>query len=209
MGLGSAPVYALDSDDDENSTNQSVSGLISTLRTAYRAKDFDRVEAILVVRETKLKREIENAKKENALVKGARDVAQEKERRAEERYEKLLEEAKKGQQEEKSVLFELRRKNCELECAKEKAESEAELWKRRFVELKIKKLEEDAAMLVNAEANDFERFENVNDVNAVDVKMEDGAFDCDGNTSAIKGNTDSQSAGINITYIWWIRVKTY
>jgi hypothetical protein len=73
MGLGSAPVYELDSDDDEASTNQSVSELISTLRTAYRAKDVGRVEAILVVRETELKREIENAKKENTLVKGARE----------------------------------------------------------------------------------------------------------------------------------------
>jgi hypothetical protein len=77
------------------------------------------------------------------------------------------------------------------------------------VDLKIRKSEQDAAMLVNAEANALERFENVNDVYAVEVKMEDDAFDCDGNTSAIKGNTDSQSAGINFTYIWWIRVKTY
>jgi chromosome segregation ATPase len=203
MGSGSTPVYALDSDDDDASTNRSISELISTLRIAYRSKDFDRVEAKLVARETRLKREIEDAKKENALLKDALDVAREKERRAEERYEKLLEEVKKGQQEEKSVLFELKRKNCELECALAKAESNAEFWKSGFGEFgtRISKLEEDYVMLVNDE--------NVNKVNAVHVKMEDDAFDCDGNTSAIKGNTDLQNAGTNFTYIWWIRVKTY
>ncbi|KAE8056045.1 hypothetical protein FH972_012844 [Carpinus fangiana] len=196
MGSGSTPVYALDSDDDDASTNRSISELISTLRIAYRSKSFDRVEAKLVARETRLKREIEDAKKENALLKDALDVAREKERRAEERYEKLLEEMKKGQQEEKSALFELRRKNCELECAIAKAESNAEFWKSRFgeFEIRISKLEEDYAMLVNDEANAFERFENVNKVNAVHVTMEDDAFDCDGNTSAIKGNTDLQNA---------------
>ena len=42
--------------------------MVSKLRTAYQRKDFDQVKEILVARETKLKREFENEKKENSLL---------------------------------------------------------------------------------------------------------------------------------------------
>ena len=42
--------------------------MVSKLRTAYQSKDFDQVKEILVARETKLKREFENEKKENLLL---------------------------------------------------------------------------------------------------------------------------------------------
>ena len=42
--------------------------MVSKLRTAYQRKDFDQVKEILVARETKLKREFENEKKENLLL---------------------------------------------------------------------------------------------------------------------------------------------
>ena len=42
--------------------------MVSKLRTAYKSKDFDQVKEILVARETKLKREFENEKKENSLL---------------------------------------------------------------------------------------------------------------------------------------------
>ena len=42
--------------------------MVSKLRTAYQHKDFDQVKEILVARETKLKREFENEKKENLLL---------------------------------------------------------------------------------------------------------------------------------------------
>ena len=42
--------------------------MVSKLRTAYQSKDFDQVKEILVARETKLKREFENEKKENSLL---------------------------------------------------------------------------------------------------------------------------------------------
>lgn len=213
MSLRSVPGSALGSEGDK-AKNLSISELISTLRTAYRTKDFDRVEEILVAREAKLKKEIENGKKQYSslleqcevgkldricledeqkskieelkTMKEALEVSRERERKAEERYEKVLEEVKKSK-EEKLMVSEIRRKNCEVECARVRAEGEVELWKRRFEELNIRvsKLEED---LMDLEPP--------------------VALDCDGNTSKeagaglnfddspIKENVDLQAAGI-------------
>lgn len=216
MSLRSVPGSALGSEGDK-AKNLSISELISTLRTAYRTKDFDRVEEILVAREAKLKKEIENGKKQYSslleqcevgkldricledevneqkskieelkTMKEALEVSRERERKAEERYEKVLEEVKKSK-EEKLMVSEIRRKNCEVECARVRAEGEVELWKRRFEELNIRvsKLEED---LMDLEPP--------------------VALDCDGNTtkeagaglnlddSPIKENVDLQAAGI-------------
>uniref|UniRef100_A0A7N2LJK0 Uncharacterized protein n=1 Tax=Quercus lobata TaxID=97700 RepID=A0A7N2LJK0_QUELO len=56
MSSWPVPAFALDSNGDcTNPKNQSISKLVSKLRTAYWSKDFDRVEEILVARETKLK----------------------------------------------------------------------------------------------------------------------------------------------------------
>uniref|UniRef100_A0A2N9FY80 Uncharacterized protein n=1 Tax=Fagus sylvatica TaxID=28930 RepID=A0A2N9FY80_FAGSY len=216
MSLRSVPGSDLGSDGDK-AKNLSISELISTLRTAYRTKDFDRVEEILVAREAKLKKEIENEKKQYSslleqyevgkldricledvvneqkskieelkTMKEDLEVSRERERKAEERYEKLLEEVKKSK-EEKLMVSEIRRKNCEVECARVRAEGEVELWKKRFEELNIRvsKLEED---LMDLEPP--------------------VALDCDGNTtkeagaglnlddSPIKENVDLQAADV-------------
>ena len=167
MSSRPVPAFALDSNGDcTNPKNWSISELVSKLRNAYQSKDFDLVEEILVARETKLKREIENEKKENALLtekfqmenldrinledelenqKKALEAALERERKAEE--------AKNSKQDEKNVVGVLRRRICELECENVKAKGEVELWKKRFEELgiRVSKLEEDIAMLTDLE----------------------------------------------------------
>ncbi|KAK7820263.1 hypothetical protein CFP56_038997 [Quercus suber] len=167
MSSRPVPAFALDSNGDcTNPKNQSISELVSKLRTAYRSKDFDRVEEVLVARETKLKREFENEKKQNALLtekfqmenldriyledelenqKKALEAALERERKAEE--------AKNSKQDVKNVVGVLRRRICELECENVKAKGEVDLWKKRFEELgiRVSKLEEDIAMLTDLE----------------------------------------------------------
>ena len=67
MSSRPVPAFALDNNGDcTNPKNQSISELVSKLRIAYRSKDLDRVEEILVAREMKLKREFQNEKRENA-----------------------------------------------------------------------------------------------------------------------------------------------
>lgn len=180
-----------------------------------------------------LEEELSKQKKENkdlkrlvAVEKGARDVAEQKERTAEERYEKLLEDVKKGEQEEeKSVIFKLRKKCRELECSKVMADGEIELWKGRFraLEIRVSSLEEDTAMLVNVglqvsrncygNASEIEEkgssgksgLKNGN--HTVPLTSQVNGLDCKGNTSivrdggltlhsSIEGNGDLQSAGI-------------
>ncbi|KAL4651460.1 hypothetical protein ACB092_01G161400 [Castanea dentata] len=167
MSSRPVPAFALDGNGDcTNPKNQSISELVAKLRTAYRSQDFDRAEEILVARETKLKREIEKEKKENALLteklqmenldriyledelenqKKALEAALERERKAEE--------AKNSKQDEKNVVGVLRRRICDLECENVKAKGEVELWKKRFEELgiRVSKLEEDIAMLTDSE----------------------------------------------------------
>ncbi|KAF5478128.1 hypothetical protein F2P56_004713 [Juglans regia] len=144
-----AAMCVLDSDNEGSASDRNISELISRLRTAYRTKDFDRVEEILVSREVKLKRELNKQK-------------------------------------------------CEVE-----------LWKRRFEELgiRVSKLEEDTAMLMdmgpqvsnkcgdNASVKEEKccgkgRVEN--GTNTVDVSIQNNGFGCDENTSVAAG------AGLNL-----------
>lgn len=217
MSSDSAVVCVLDN-DEEDSSNQNISQMISTLRTSFRTKDFDQIEEILISRELKLKRELNKQKSENeklkrlvVLEKAAQDAAQVGERKAVERYEKLLEEVKTGGlDEDKAVILELKKKCCVLECSKIKAESEVELWKRRFEELgiRVSKLEEDTALLmdmgpqVSKKCGDNSSVKEKkcssgkgrveNGTNSVDVSIRDNGFDCDENTSVAAG------AGLNL-----------
>ncbi|XP_040988127.1 uncharacterized protein LOC121235783 isoform X2 [Juglans microcarpa x Juglans regia] len=144
-----AVVCVLDSDNEDSANDRNISELISRLRTAYRTKDFDRVEEILVSREVNLKRELNKQK-------------------------------------------------CEVE-----------LWKRRFEELgiRVSKLEEDTAMLMdmgpqvskkcgdNASVKEekcCEKGRVENGTNTVDVSIQDNGFDFDENTSV------AASAGLNL-----------
>ncbi|KAA0044878.1 TSA1-like protein [Cucumis melo var. makuwa] len=58
----------LSSVDDDNFESRSISELVSFLRTAFRAKDFDKVEEVLVAKEVKMRKEIESMNKEYELL---------------------------------------------------------------------------------------------------------------------------------------------
>ncbi|XP_031739615.1 TSA1-like protein [Cucumis sativus] len=58
----------LNSVDDDNFESRSISELVSFLRTAFRAKDFDKVEEALVAKEVKMRKEIESKNKEYELL---------------------------------------------------------------------------------------------------------------------------------------------
>ncbi|KAK4278334.1 hypothetical protein QN277_016192 [Acacia crassicarpa] len=124
----------------------SVTELISILRTAYRTVDFDRVEEVLVDKESKLKSdnvvlseklEIERLERMNVeeTLKKCKEQF-EKGKNAEERYEKLLQAVKKNSDlGYGNTATELRNKNRKLEDEKRRAESETESWKRKCEEL--------------------------------------------------------------------------
>lgn len=59
---------ALSSVDDDYLESRSISELVSFLRTAFRAKDFDRVEEVLVAKEVKMRKEIESKNKDYELL---------------------------------------------------------------------------------------------------------------------------------------------
>ncbi|KAK4278325.1 hypothetical protein QN277_016186 [Acacia crassicarpa] len=124
----------------------SVTELISILRTAYRTVDFDRVEEVLVDKESKLKSDIgvlseklkmERLERMNVEEKLKKYKEQfEKGKKAEERYEKLLQAVKKNSDlGDGNTVTELRNKNRKLEDEKRRAESETESWKRKCEEL--------------------------------------------------------------------------
>lgn len=59
---------ALSCIDEDDLETRSISELVSFLRTAFRNIDFDKVEEVLVAKEVKLKKEIENKNKECELI---------------------------------------------------------------------------------------------------------------------------------------------
>ncbi|CAK9163036.1 unnamed protein product [Ilex paraguariensis] len=77
-----------------------------------------------------------------------------REKRAEERYEQLLEEYKKVENEKKNMILELTNENAELRGAKNRAEADVEAWKKRFgvLEVRVLKVEEDTAMLMESDS---------------------------------------------------------
>lgn len=159
-------------DDNVDIFSATISDLISSLKSAFQSSHFSEVQAVLASREQKLKREIEAKAKENELLKKQNGLLEL------ERLEKIkvknelrrcsreclelrelnsrltqelndLNERLQAVAECKQAIIELTRKNCELECAKLKAERDAEIYKRRFEELepRVSSLEKDAALL--------------------------------------------------------------
>ncbi|XP_020539726.1 uncharacterized protein LOC105645704 isoform X3 [Jatropha curcas] len=147
---------------NENMNSLSVPELIASLKSAFQSKYFSEVEATLVSREEKLKREIEAKVQEIDLLKKKNELLEEKcaiETFAKLKAEKELEECRRdcfklkelnsrmteeqnefndilnGIVEDKNIIIELKRKNCELECAKLRAETEIEVYKKKFEEL--------------------------------------------------------------------------
>ncbi|XP_054797515.1 uncharacterized protein LOC129302626 [Prosopis cineraria] len=147
MAVGSALTPDSAGDEDKNSLMAlSITELISILRTAYRTVDFDRVEEVLVSKETNLRAEIgvlseklEKERLERIDVEGQLKKYKEQCERgekAEERYEKLLQAVKKGNVlDGGNTTAELRNKIRKLEDEKRRAESEVKSWKRKCEKL--------------------------------------------------------------------------
>lgn len=121
--------------EDGDAKNDSIPLVISKLKTAFLPADFERAERALLGRESNLKREIEKLKKENAALQESNQFRE---------LEMLRIETELKEYKTKGVIFELRRKNRELESEKVKLEalvkSEYEGWKGL-----ISKLERDAS----------------------------------------------------------------
>ncbi|XP_054798031.1 uncharacterized protein LOC129303053 isoform X1 [Prosopis cineraria] len=163
MPPGSALTLHSDSDEDKKRLMAlSITDLISILRTAYQTVDYDRVEDVLIAKETKLKTEIgvlsgqlemERSERMNVeeQLKAYKEQC-EKGKKAEERYERLLEAVKKNNSlDDGNSITELRMMNRKLEDENCRAESEAESWKRKCEELnrRLLMVEKGARSFVN------------------------------------------------------------
>lgn len=135
--------------EDGDAKNDSIPLVISKLKTAFLPADFERAERALLARESNLTREIEKLKKENAALQ---EINQFRE------LEMLRIETELKEYKTKGVIFELRRKNRELESEKVKLEalvkSEYEGWKGL-----ISKLERDATKLSHEKGLGSTKFE--------------------------------------------------
>ncbi|KDP25329.1 hypothetical protein JCGZ_20485 [Jatropha curcas] len=165
---------------NENANTLSIPELIASLKSAFQNKYLSEVEAVLTSREEKLTREIETRIKEIDLLKEKHELLEVKcgnEISEKVRAERELEECKRvcfelkesnsrlteernefndrltGIAHDKKIIIELKRKNCELECAKLRAEAEIEVYKKRFEELEIRvvRLQKDLMLLNGVE----------------------------------------------------------
>lgn len=116
-------------------------------------KHADEVLEKLVLEEDlrKCKRECEDLEEKVNRLSEDQKVMCGREKRAEERYGKLMEELKKSEE----CSAQLNCKNRELECEKRRIEAEIEMWKRRFGELesRVLALEKDTEVLKRPEPN--------------------------------------------------------
>ncbi|XVE64727.1 hypothetical protein DITRI_Ditri07aG0124700 [Diplodiscus trichospermus] len=133
--------------EDGNISNWSVSRLISSLRYAFRPKDFAKVESVLVAREEKSKLEVETLKqqKDSFFYKSE-----------EERLEKMsladeLEKCKKDCEEMGDALSKLRGENMVL---REREKSAEEMCNKLLEELKIKGEKEKG--MIDLKSRNFE-----------------------------------------------------
>ncbi|XP_022942684.1 uncharacterized protein LOC111447644 isoform X1 [Cucurbita moschata] len=104
--------------DDDNLECRSISELVSILRTAFRARDFDKVEAVLVAKEVKMRKEIENKNKEYELLQSKYEFL----RLDILTHESMLEQDKvdpKGFEKWKEIYEELKEKESEIQQLKD------------------------------------------------------------------------------------------
>ncbi|KAF2297920.1 hypothetical protein GH714_005438 [Hevea brasiliensis] len=159
-------------DGNVDTSSSTVSELILSLKSAFQSAHFSEVESILSYRELKLKREIEEKAEENKQLEkwnGLLELEILDKERVENELKSCLRECIELRQlnsrltqelndlnerlqadaVNQQTIIELKRKNCELECAKLKAETEAEIYKRRFDELepRVSFLEKDTIEL--------------------------------------------------------------
>ena len=152
----------------------------------------------------KCKKECEEMRNTVSKLREENMVLREREKQAEGRCKNLLEEVKRIGEEEK-IMIDLRSKNCELECARAKAEGELEILKQRFEELdkRVLNLEGDLPLLRDQEdlkSNEIGG-ENGNSENGrakpdETLKVEEVSVgpSCD---SPVKANGHSRNAGKN------------
>lgn len=152
--------------------NGSPQELISYLKFSFRDSDFAKVESILTAREAKLRLEIETTQLANEW------LSKRLEPEDREKYgvqEKSLELQKLNFEltQEKNMVYEKLRK----------AETEAESWKNKYLELesRISNLEADSKLLLNVDCSELNV--RVSGENTKDVKLEREANvdrDCNG-----------------------------
>ncbi|XP_021296165.1 uncharacterized protein LOC110425573 [Herrania umbratica] len=148
----------------------------------------------------KCKKECEEMRNAVSKLREENMVLRKREKSAEERCKKLLEEVKRIGEKDKEMI-DLRSRNCELECEKAKAENEMEILRKRFEELdkRVSSLESDLRFLSNQEdlkdneiGGESRSLKNVGV--KFDVKVEEVSFgpSCD---SPVKANGNPQNAG--------------
>ncbi|KAJ9128611.1 hypothetical protein P3X46_034701 [Hevea brasiliensis] len=204
-------------DGNVDTSSSTVSELILSLKSAFQSAHFSEVESILSYRELKLKREIEEKAEENKQLEkwnGLLELEILDKERVENELKSCLRECIELRQlnsrltqelndlnerlqadaVNQQTIIELKRKNCELECAKLKAETEAEIYKRRFDELepRVSFLEKDTVFLKSLEpsrdtsarvSRDFlgEKAEKAvieNEKSGENLKTADGSLSC-------------------------------
>ncbi|XP_022733274.1 uncharacterized protein LOC111287197 [Durio zibethinus] len=150
----------------------------------------------------KCKKECEEMRNTVSKLREENMVLREREKQAKERCNNLLEEVKRIGEEDK-IMIDLRSRNCEVECARAKAEGELEILRNRFEELdnRVLNLESDLPLLRNQEDLMSNKIwgENGNSENGVakpheTVKVEEVVPTCD---SPVNANGNSQNAGKN------------
>ncbi|GKV31762.1 hypothetical protein SLEP1_g40428 [Rubroshorea leprosula] len=160
-------------EEDNNMDDWSIPRLISLLKKTFRAKDFGMVEDVLTARERKSRSEINKLEQEKESLKDSYyserfDKVSMKKELSEELTRCKMERKEFGDQvarlrEEKKILCEevgqkdkeiidLRRRICEMECSKTKAEAENEIWRKRHEELdaRVLRLEDEMTLLTNS-----------------------------------------------------------
>ncbi|XP_065858615.1 protein CROWDED NUCLEI 2-like isoform X2 [Euphorbia lathyris] len=112
-----------------------VSELVTLLKSAFENAYFTLVEEVLVSREEKLKAEMEGKNRENELLLEKLQRFKKESREMKELVTRLKEERDvllnimKENEDDKKEIIELKRKNCELECAKLNAETELDVYR--------------------------------------------------------------------------------
>ncbi|KAK9004740.1 hypothetical protein V6N11_042197 [Hibiscus sabdariffa] len=133
----------------EKSSRLEIENLTEEKLTFSGRFDEERLEKMGILEELrKCKKETEEMRSEASKLKVENFVLRGKEKSTEERCRRLSEEVKSMREKEHEII-DLKGRNCELECAKAKAESEMEILRVRFQELdkRVSNLESGLTML--------------------------------------------------------------
>lgn len=193
----------LSSDDETEDRNRSISQLVSKLRNSFRSSDFNRVEEALVVREARLKREHEKQRRELESERVERLRVGDEVKIWKDKYEKLLEKAKRwGVDADQELISELRSKNKKLQSENMKL--------LRGMDSQMSRLEDQTAKFIKDLGINIEL---TSDINNGEVKEDGGnnrnensapvgdSENVYGSVKATEGNRDPQkSAGTRFAF---------